>query len=206
VGGRKSRPDEVFTLTAGILAVDGQTAVVRAEVRYGDPPARNTATCGSSGSAATAAAAGSRSGRSGLTAPAPPPASRARSSLPRDSEDAAPGVRWRGAGQSAPVEPAHPPAALLRVSNPVMRLLLRSPAGGPMRKQFMVLRFAGRKTGRRYDIPVTAHRLGGELCALTDARWRHNFRGGADVEVTLDGHVTPMRGQLLDDPQTVAPI
>ena len=44
-------------------------------------------------------------------------------------------------GQSAPVEPAHPPAALLRVSNPVMRLLLRSPAGGPMRKQFMVLRF-----------------------------------------------------------------
>jgi ketosteroid isomerase-like protein len=31
-------PDEVFTLTAGILAVDGETAVIRAEVRYGDPP------------------------------------------------------------------------------------------------------------------------------------------------------------------------
>jgi ketosteroid isomerase-like protein len=31
-------PDEVFTLTTGILAVDGPTAVVRAEVRYGDPP------------------------------------------------------------------------------------------------------------------------------------------------------------------------
>ncbi len=30
-------PDEVFTLTAEILAVDGPTAVVRAEVRYGDP-------------------------------------------------------------------------------------------------------------------------------------------------------------------------
>jgi hypothetical protein len=109
-------------------------------------------------------------------------------------------------GQSAPVEPSHPPAVLLRVSNPVMRLLLRSPVGGPMRKQFMVLRFTGRKTGRRYDIPVTAHRLEGELYALTDARWRNNFRGGADVEVTLDGHVTRMRGQLLDDPETVAPI
>jgi SnoaL-like domain len=31
-------PDEIFTLTTGIVAVDGPTAVVRAEVRYGDPP------------------------------------------------------------------------------------------------------------------------------------------------------------------------
>ena len=30
-------PDEVFALATGILAVDGDTAVVRAEVRYGDP-------------------------------------------------------------------------------------------------------------------------------------------------------------------------
>jgi len=70
----------------------------------------------------------------------------------------------------------------------------------------MVLRFFGRKTGRRYDIPVVAHRLDGELYALTDAPWRNNFRGGTDVEVTLDGHVTRMRGQLLDDPAAVAPL
>jgi ketosteroid isomerase-like protein len=31
-------PDEVFTLATDILAVDGTVAVVRAEVRYGDPP------------------------------------------------------------------------------------------------------------------------------------------------------------------------
>jgi ketosteroid isomerase-like protein len=30
-------PDEVFTLATDILAVDGPIAVVRAEVRYGDP-------------------------------------------------------------------------------------------------------------------------------------------------------------------------
>ena len=30
-------PDEVFTLATDIVAVDGATAVVRAEVRYGDP-------------------------------------------------------------------------------------------------------------------------------------------------------------------------
>ena len=95
---------------------------------------------------------------------------------------------------------------MMRVGNPVMRGLLRSPAGGPLRRQFMVLRFFGRKTGRRYDIPVVAHRLDGELYALTDAPWRNNFRDGADVEVTLDGHVTRMCGQLLDDPEVVAPL
>jgi ketosteroid isomerase-like protein len=31
-------PDEVFTLATDILAIDGPTAVVRAEVRYGGPP------------------------------------------------------------------------------------------------------------------------------------------------------------------------
>jgi ketosteroid isomerase-like protein len=31
-------PGEVFTLVTDILAVDSPTAVVRAEVRYGDPP------------------------------------------------------------------------------------------------------------------------------------------------------------------------
>jgi len=30
-------PDEVFTLATDVLAVDGATAVERAEVRYGDP-------------------------------------------------------------------------------------------------------------------------------------------------------------------------
>ncbi len=64
----------------------------------------------------------------------------------------------------------------------------------------------GRKTGRRYDVPVAAHRLGDELYSLGDARWHNNFRGGADVEVTLDGHVTSMRGQLIEDPESVAPI
>jgi hypothetical protein len=95
---------------------------------------------------------------------------------------------------------------MMRVANPVMRGLLRSPVGGPMRKQFMVLRFFGRRTGRRYDIPVVAHRMDGELYALTDAPWRNNFRGGTDVEVTLGGHLTRMRGQLLEDPEAVAPL
>jgi len=33
-------PDEIFTMATGIVAVDGPTAVVRAEVCYGDPPSQ----------------------------------------------------------------------------------------------------------------------------------------------------------------------
>jgi ketosteroid isomerase-like protein len=33
----RDSPDEVFTLATGIVAADGAAAVVRAEVRYGDP-------------------------------------------------------------------------------------------------------------------------------------------------------------------------
>jgi ketosteroid isomerase-like protein len=35
--GERDGPDEVFAIATEILAVDGPTAVVRAEVRYGDP-------------------------------------------------------------------------------------------------------------------------------------------------------------------------
>jgi ketosteroid isomerase-like protein len=33
----RAGPDEVFGISTGIVAVDGSTAVVRAEVHYGDP-------------------------------------------------------------------------------------------------------------------------------------------------------------------------
>ncbi len=35
---QRDGPAEVFTVSTDILAVDGPTAVVRAEVRYGNPP------------------------------------------------------------------------------------------------------------------------------------------------------------------------
>ena len=70
----------------------------------------------------------------------------------------------------------------------------------------MLLRFTGRKTGRGYELPVGVQRVGGDLYALTGARWRHNFRGGADAEVYLDGRTRAMRGELLEDPGAVAPI
>ena len=61
------------------------------------------------------------------------------------------------AEQSPAVFISHPPEALLRFVNPAMRFLLGTPLAGPARKQMMVVSFKGRKTGRPYSIPVSAH-------------------------------------------------
>ena len=102
------------------------------------------------------------------------------------------------------VTPSHPPAALLRVVNPLIGRLLRTPVAGSLRKQMMVVNVTGRKSGRRYSIPVTAHRIDGALYALTSAPWKNNFRDGAMAEVLHDGRTTPMRGELVTDPSAVA--
>lgn len=99
---------------------------------------------------------------------------------------------------------AHPPAAMLRVVNPIMRLLVRMPFAGTARKQFMVLTVHGRKTGKQYSIPLSAHHIDDTLYAMTDAPWKHNFRDGATAEVLLDGKTTTMRGELIGDRATVA--
>jgi hypothetical protein len=63
----------------------------------------------------------------------------------------------------------------------------------------MVLSFTGRKTGRPYSIPVSAHVIDGDLYALTGAPWKQNFRNGAAAQVLYDGKTTAMRGELIRD-------
>jgi hypothetical protein len=84
-----------------------------------------------------------------------------------------------------------PPPALVRLASPLVRMLLGSPLHGVLDDSFLVLHLAGRKTGRRYDIPVRYADMDmeGKLIVVTVARWRVNLGGGADVEVTLDGRL-----------------
>jgi hypothetical protein len=99
---------------------------------------------------------------------------------------------------------SHPPAALLRIVNPVLGFVLGTPLAGAARKQMMVVNVTGRKTGRSYSIPLSAHVIDGQLYALTSAPWKNNFRDGADAEVLHNGKRTPMRGELITDPAVVA--
>jgi hypothetical protein len=103
------------------------------------------------------------------------------------------------------LEGHQPPAPLVKAFNVVLRALLPSPLGRGVR-EFMLLAFTGRRSGRRYRIPVTAHRDAGGRYVLTPAGWRLNFTGGADVAVTFACRTTSMRGVLLDDETAVARI
>lgn len=102
------------------------------------------------------------------------------------------------------VDTGHPPSALLRLVNPVLGILLRTPLAGSARKQLMVLSFTGRKTGREFSIPLSAHVIDGDLYALTGAAWKQNFRGGAPARVVYDGRTTAMRGELIRDRDVVS--
>jgi hypothetical protein len=108
------------------------------------------------------------------------------------------------AEQSHAIDVGHPPSAVLRIVNPVLGFLLRTPLAGPARKQLMVLSFTGRKTGRPFTIPVSAHVIDNELYALTGAPWKQNFRGGAPAQVLYDGKTTAMRGELIRDRAVVS--
>jgi hypothetical protein len=108
--------------------------------------------------------------------------------------------------QSPAVFVSHPPEGLLRAFNPTLKFLLRTPFAGPARKQFMVLNFKGRKSGRPYSIPVSAHHIDNALYALASAGWTKNFRSGHAAEVLLDGKKTAMNGELIVDPSVVADV
>jgi len=102
------------------------------------------------------------------------------------------------------IDAGHPPPAVIRVVNPILGFLLRTPLAGPARRQLMVLSFTGRKTGRPFSIPVSAHVIDNDLYALTGAPWKQNFRGGAPAQVVYDGNNTAMRGELIRDRAVVS--
>jgi len=109
-------------------------------------------------------------------------------------------VRYNVEMPELAVERRHPPDALMRLVNPLMRRLVARGVGG---SQVLVLHYRGRRSGRRFDTPAGYHRIDGRILVFTNSPWRHNFTGGADLEVTLVGRRVPARATLLPDPETV---
>lgn len=103
------------------------------------------------------------------------------------------------------VDAAHPPDTMLSVVNPALRVALRTPLGRIL-GDFMLVSFTGRKSGKHYSTPVSAHQLDGALYVVLEAKWKYNFRDGADAQVSHRGHTQTMRGELLTDRAAVAEI
>ena len=97
-----------------------------------------------------------------------------------------------------------PPQRLINLVNPLVRAVLQSPLHGTLDSALLLLHITGRKTGRRYDIPMSYVGIDDRhLIVITQHTWRVNARGGADVEVTYRGHRQMMPGDLDEDPTSV---
>lgn len=91
---------------------------------------------------------------------------------------------------------------LLRLANPAVRLVLRSPLHGVLGTGLALLAYRGRRTGRRLVIPVLVAPWRDGLVALAARperkQWWRTFRRDAPAELRLAGRVLPVQGRLLD--------
>ena len=94
-----------------------------------------------------------------------------------------------------------PPKAVYNVLNPLFVAILRSPLHRVLSKRLLALSFTGRKSGKRYVIPVAYGQTGSTLLITTQSGWSKNMRGGAQVEVRLQGQARQGHAELFTDEQ-----
>ena len=95
---------------------------------------------------------------------------------------------------------------LIKLQNPFMHWLLRSPLHRVVSDRYMLLTFTGRKTGHIYTTPVTYKRLDDRVFVLTSQShgWWKNMRGGAEVEVFIRHQTYRGLATASRDPERIA--
>ena len=99
-----------------------------------------------------------------------------------------------------------PPKVIMRLANPLMRLLLRSPFHGRLSGVILLLTFTGRKSGKQITTPVGYQRQGDTLLVFTHSPWWKNLRGGAPVMARVKGKDLQGWAVPAQDPEEVLPI
>jgi deazaflavin-dependent oxidoreductase (nitroreductase family) len=79
------------------------------------------------------------------------------------------------------------PLPIIRLLNPLVAGILRSPLHSLLSKDMMLLTFTGRRSGKSYETPVSYVRDGEVVRCFTHSLWARNLRGGADVTVLVRG-------------------
>jgi deazaflavin-dependent oxidoreductase (nitroreductase family) len=98
-----------------------------------------------------------------------------------------------------------PPLRLLRLANPVVRLVLRSPCHRILSGSLMLLTYRGARTGRSFTIPLRYARRGDAVLALAVAprskQWWRAFQSRAAATLAISGRVRAVDGRLLAGPE-----
>lgn len=79
--------------------------------------------------------------------------------------------------------------AMMRLINPFMKRLLRSPLHALVSRSYLLITLTGRRSGRQYTTPVQYGQKGRTVLVVTSKKytWWKNLRGGACVSVRLRG-------------------
>jgi F420H(2)-dependent quinone reductase len=85
------------------------------------------------------------------------------------------------------IESSVPSRWVLRSINPFVSMILRSPLHRLLSGRVLLLTFTGRKTWKRYTIPVGYTREGDTLTIFSSKSWFKNLRGGSPIVVHLKG-------------------
>ncbi len=88
---------------------------------------------------------------------------------------------------------------LLRILNPVMRLLLGSALHWPWSRWWILLRWEGPRTGQPHTVPVSHVREGRFLSVTTGDRWWQRLVESPDVSVRAAGRWLPVRPNAVTD-------
>jgi deazaflavin-dependent oxidoreductase (nitroreductase family) len=88
-----------------------------------------------------------------------------------------------------------------KIANPFVSLILRSPLHGWMSQSILLVTYQGRKSGKKYTLPVQYVRSGDCLYIIPGAAgqktWWRNLRGGAPVQVLVDGRLKQAQAEVL---------
>jgi deazaflavin-dependent oxidoreductase (nitroreductase family) len=83
--------------------------------------------------------------------------------------------------------------------NWVPAAILRSPLHPILSSKMLLIKFVGRRSGRRYATPVNYHQDGRTVLITTDSSWFKNFTGGGQAIIHLRGRTRQVRVELVTD-------
>ncbi len=93
-----------------------------------------------------------------------------------------------------------------KVYNPFMKTVLHSPLHWLAGRSTMLITYTGRKSGSEYSTPVNYVRDDDRLLSMSLANrvWWRNLRGGAPVQVVLQGKTYHGTGRVFEDEAGIA--
>lgn len=90
--------------------------------------------------------------------------------------------------------------------NKVVRGVLRSPLHPVLSGNIALFTFAGRKSGKEYNVAATYVRDGDVLTVFTDRTWAKNLRDGRPVTALVRGRRLEGTAELATGPQIAGPL